>query len=283
MATRQLLGLRVELTFHWGFWVRAPFTSRYQETLTIPPPTTLIGALAEPLIHFGLLNGVKGEVVKTDLGVSSAAAILDSAIPAVSFYFNEKQAGFTYEDTNKYITLHYHQLVPEKDEKTGTLLGKRRYLPQYRMGALRVGKVSMPNGGGTACYIIDLNEARKLLVDNPEECFLKAASNITRVGSKESIVSVSRAEILPNLNVLKPPLEVRTKCYFPYKLAEASSEPREFYIEKFWRGGWSRKDKLIFEDYIIPGTRVPISTKPTNFKIVDGYVIMLRDEEVICF
>lgn len=276
MASHQLIGLRIEVTFHWGFWVRAPFTSRYQESLTIPPPTTLIGALAEPLIQLGFLKGVRGETIKTDLGVSSAASLLDSIIPTASFCFDGTQNGFAYEDINRYITLHYQQKAKDPS-------GIRRYLPQYRTGALRVGKVSMPSGRGIACYIIDADAAHGIFSDDPERSLLQAAYNITRLGSKESIVSVESAEIIPNPTTLKPPLEIKTRYYFPYRLAEVTSEPSDFYIERFWRGGWSRRDKPEFEDYVIPGTRVPISSKTIRVRILRGYVVKLRDEEVLCF
>jgi CRISPR/Cas system-associated protein Cas5 (RAMP superfamily) len=51
---------------------------------------------------------------------------------------------------------------------------------------------------------------------------------------------------------------IETKFYFPSSAGRALSSP--FYTEVFWRRGWGRLDPPIFEEYVIPGSRTPISS-----------------------
>jgi CRISPR-associated protein Cas5 subtype I-A len=89
-----MIGLKVMLVFHWGFWVRAPYTSRYQSSLSIPPPTTLLGALVNPLISLGYVK-LDGEVVLLDDKQASPVAKFKDMIPTASFYYYNTNA-FSY-------------------------------------------------------------------------------------------------------------------------------------------------------------------------------------------
>jgi CRISPR-associated protein Cas5 subtype I-A len=285
MCSASLIGLRVEVTFHWGFWVRAPFTSKYQESLPIPPPTTLIGALVEPLLTLGYIEGVKGElIVKEEVGdrkkknLMSPIALFKDIIPSTSLYFKSKNVkGLRYEDINKYVTLHYHGIHREEP-------GKRRYAMEYRTGALHVGKVSFPSGEGTICYLINEGNAKKLMGMKWRDKVKSAAYNITRVGSKESIVNVERVDIIENVREIKIPSEIETKCYIPLKLIDQRSlEGAYYYIERFWIYGWSREEEATYEDFVIPGVRLPIYSDCIKVRLIDGKAYELCPKEVLCF
>jgi CRISPR-associated Cas5-like protein len=50
--------LSVRLSFHWGFWARPLFMSARQPTMTVPPPTVFVGALARGLAELLRARGV---------------------------------------------------------------------------------------------------------------------------------------------------------------------------------------------------------------------------------
>ncbi len=279
-----MIGLKVRLVFHWGFWVRVPYTSRYQSSLPIPPPTTLIGALVNPLISLGYFK-LDGEVVvlpKVRHNVKKGRELKEIASPAVefidmiptaSFYFNDTNA-FLYSDINRYIGLHFQSTA--KDDG-----GIRRYRPEYRFMALKVGKVTAPSSRGVACYLIDTNHAERILGDDWKSVIQIAAYNINRIGSKESIVSIESVSVVENVNVIDASDKISTRCYIPLECVDESSLKGTYYIETFWNGGWSMGKGAEYKDYIIPGSRSPIYTKPIEFTLKKGKAFELDKEEVL--
>ena len=277
-----MIGLRVEIVFHWGFWIRAPYTSRYQSSLSLPPPTTLIGALVNPLISLGYIrsDGTEFyEVVLSDGRQASPVIEFKDMIPTVSFYYKSINA-YSYSDINRYIGLHYQSRAREKErEKTA---GGRRYLPEYRFMGLKVGKVTSPSSRGVACYLINEEEASDRLGYNWKDIIQIAAYNINRIGSKESIVSVDSVSLVDGVKVINAPADkMRTRCYIPLRCTDESSVREHYYIETFWKEGWSEDKGAEYEDYLIPGSRSPISTKPIEFTLKEGKAYELDEEEVL--
>jgi len=288
-----MIGLKVKLTFHWGFWVRAPYTSRYQSALPIPPPTTLIGALVNPLISLGyakldgevvLLSDDKQNVKKRKKSLNSIASPIvnfTDMIPTASFYYYDNTTAYSYSDINRYIGLLYQSKTKEKEEEKA--LGGRRYLPEYRFMGLKVGKVISPSSRCVACYLINEGEASRILGYNWKDIIQIAAYNINRIGSKESIVSVDSVSLVDDVKVTNPPTKIRTKCYIPLRCVDESllEEHYHYYIETFWNGGWSKDKGAEYEDYLIPGSRSPISTKPIELTLNEGKAYELGEEEIL--
>jgi len=110
--------LRVEGELHWGFWSRFPETSKMQSSFSIFPPTTLIGAIASAIFNLGILKSV-GEVYVENKKYVSPAVMVKDFFLSVSAYFKPNVKGFSIEDINKYITLHFQasaanlQISPE--------------------------------------------------------------------------------------------------------------------------------------------------------------------------
>jgi CRISPR-associated protein Cas5 subtype I-A len=272
-----MIGLKVMLVFHWGFWVRAPYTSRYQSSLSIPPPTTLIGALVNPLISLGYVK-LDGEVVLLDDKQASPVAKFKDMIPTASFYYYNTNA-FSYSDINRYIGLPYQSKTKEKEEEKA--VGGRRYLQKFRFSAIKVGKVTAPSSKGVACYLIDEDYAEKILGSDWKHIIQIAAYNINRIGSKESIVSIDSVSIIEDVKMINAPSNIRTRCYIPLRCIDETQLKGTYYIETFWDGGWSRDEELKYEDYIIPGNRSPISTKPVEVTLKNGKAFELDKEEVL--
>jgi len=272
-----MIGLKVMLVFHWGFWVRAPYTSRYQSSLSIPPPTTLIGALVNPLISLGYVK-LDGEVVLLDDKQASPVAKFKDMIPTASFYYYNTNA-FSYSDINRYIGLPYQSKTKEKEEEKA--VGGRRYLQKFRFSAIKVGKVTAPSSKGVACYLIDEDYVEKILGSDWKHIIQIAAYNINRIGSKESIVSIDSVSIIEDVKMINAPSNIRTRCYIPLRCIDETQLKGTYYIETFWDGGWSRDEELKYEDYIIPGNRSPISTKPVEVTLKNGKAFELDKEEVL--
>jgi CRISPR-associated protein Cas5 subtype I-A len=272
-----MIGLKVMLVFHWGFWVRAPYTSRYQSSLSIPPPTTLLGALVNPLISLGYVK-LDGEVVLLDDKQASPVAKFKDMIPTASFYYYNTNA-FSYSDINRYIGLHFQSRTKDKEEEKA--VGGRRYLQKFRFSAIKVGKVTAPSSKGVACYLIDEDYAEKILGSDWKHIIQIAAYNINRIGSKESIVSIDSVSIIEDVKMINAPSNIRTRCYIPLRCIDETQLKGTYYIETFWDGGWSRDEELKYEDYIIPGNRSPISTKPIEVTLKNGKAFELDKEEVL--
>lgn len=275
-----MIGLRIEVIFHWGFWTRTPNTSRYQPSLSIPPPTTLLGALVNPIISLNL-SKINGEVILNDRKPSSPVIEFIDMIAASSFYYYNSQYAFIYDDINKYITLHFQTKTKDKPEEKDA--GGRRYLLKYRSGALKVGKVVAPSSKGVVCYLIDEDKAEKLLGNDWKKSIQIAAYNINRIGSKESIVSVESVKMIEDIKSISTPSKVRTKCYIPLKYVDVTQLKDQYYVERFWSGGWSRGADASreHEDYIIPGTRMPISSKPIEVSLTDCRAYKIEQDEVL--
>ncbi|MEM0172099.1 MAG: type I-A CRISPR-associated protein Cas5a [Thermoproteota archaeon] len=263
-----MLGIRVEGRFHWGFWVRIPNTSKVQSSLTIPPPTTLIGSLAYPLFRsipeFGEVRPKvrESKTHKKEEGILSSTYLLNEAVISCSIYLLD--SAFPLEDVSKYNTL----LFQRKE---------RRYLLRYRSGILTSGKILYPDGRVVIAYLLNPEKLSVLLKNGFKEKIENAAWQISRVGSKESIFSVDNVEIFDEVPPVKGTVE--TKFYFPATAGEVG-EMDLYYRDNFWKGGWGNLDELEFVEYIIPGKKLPIESRSIKVdKVEEAY--KFRDEEVI--
>lgn len=274
-----MLALTVKARYHWGFWVRAPGTSKFQATLPVPPPTTIIGAIAYPLAKRGALSlqGVRreGEVVlDPKLGLMSPAGLLEKYVYATASLDTDQSLGYMWDDLNKFVTILFQETTKSTDEEKA--VGGRRYLMKYRTGALPAGKVYYPSGRISMVMLVD-EGVREIISGRLEDELRMAAWQITRVGSKESIVSVEEVQ----LSEAKPIGErrVRTRYYFPARLGEAEGR---FFRESFWSGGWGRSVAMRREEYIIPGSRIPLKSEEVEVTLTgEGRAFKVNGEVVV--
>ncbi|MEM3449915.1 MAG: type I-A CRISPR-associated protein Cas5a [Nitrososphaerota archaeon] len=266
-----MIGIRVEGRFHWGFWVRIPNTSKVQSSLTIPPPTTLIGSLACPLFK-GIpeLGEVRPKVKESKAhkkkeGIQSSAYLLNEAVIGCSVYLMDR--AFLLEDVSKYNTLLFQRTAEE-----------RRYLPKYRSGIITCGKILYPDGRVVIAYLLNPEKLSALLKNGFKEKIEDAAWQISRIGSKESIFSVDNVEIFDKVPLVKG--TVKTKFYFPANVGKIKEEINPYYRDNFWKEGWGNLDELEFIEYIIPGRKLPVESCSIKVdEVKEAY--RFRDEEVI--
>ena len=263
-----ILGLIIKAEYHWGYWIRVPYSSKLQSSLPLPPPTTLLGALASSLVRGGFLKGpdggkLFGEMLVTSIKVGrrervdfrSPASLLDDALITASAALSDKRYAFITDDINKYVTLLFQAKTME--EVDGERV-PRRYLPKYKAGAIYCGKVYYPSGPIEAAYLFDFAKLEKVIDGDPAHALEMAAWNINRIGSKESLATIRKVSCmeLSKSDISKGVVE--TKFYFPSSAGKVLVGL--FYTEVFWRRGWGRHDPPIFEEYVIPGSRTPISS-----------------------
>jgi len=273
-----MIGLRLEARYHWGYWIRTPYTSKYQCSLLIPPPTTLIGALCCSLIREGVLryNGTRfcGEVLveKRRSGgkrLVSPSILLERALIAASAYL--KGRGVSYDDVGKYVTVLYQARTRfEEEEKE---VGGRRYLMKYRSGAIQTGKIYYPSGEIVVLYVFDEEKIKNLVDGDPASALEEAGWRITRIGSKESIVSILDVKVVDTEFLDED--TVRTKYYFPTDAAKRVNG--SYYTETFWSGGWGRDVRAEYREFIVPGRRIPISSEEIEVEPL-GKVIRVGNE-----
>jgi CRISPR-associated protein Cas5a/b/c len=185
-----------KVRLHWGFIVRVKGATAAQPALVLPPPTTVVGAFAYPLARLlGLRDeppsarkGAKKPVI-TDVfecflkATRGASAGLDPMSPTglSSYMETTRIMGFVY--------------------KTGGQVNKVLKEPIYKsistiMPVQPLGATYSPGGVVHIGALIDVEDLARCLgvgVDDVEDAAVKACHGVSRLGSKEGVVSVLEA------------------------------------------------------------------------------------------
>jgi CRISPR-associated protein Cas5a/b/c len=252
--------LIVEFEPVWGYSIKRQMISKAQFSLSIPPPTSLIGAITYGLGK--LLSEGEIKVDKNQKIRSLAYYFFDIFLFASAFITD---FGMEWTDINRYQILQFQR--PE-----------RRYEEEYRFGAVPAGKIYV-NGKIIAVYVIDEENAIKKIGTDYEKKLLMSSYMINRIGNKESIVSVNKAEFAK--------LEYSenktfcTKFYHPLKAIKSVSLCREknefmmsFFKEYFWNeSGYEWGGDVKFEEYLIPADRAPLRFRWINITANDDYKV----------
>ncbi|MEJ5292440.1 MAG: type I-A CRISPR-associated protein Cas5a [Candidatus Methanosuratincola sp.] len=267
---RRILGIRIEGEYHWGYWVRVPGTSKQQSAFPLPPPTTLVGALSFPLARDGALKETSTEgrfagetlidIKNKNLNPRSAAAVFQGAVLGAAISLSDR--AIMWEDINKYTTLHFQTTTKDKAEEKAA--GGRRYLDKYKTGAIISGKVFYPKGKATLFYVIDEDAVARAIHPPWERRLEEACWGISRIGSKESIFSVSKVKFFDLSKTERE--KVKTKLYFPAGAGEVDFGEK-FYKLTFWSGGWGKGERPVFSEYIVPGDRSLIVSEAISVQV----------------
>lgn len=196
MTKTEYIALRVEGEFHWGFSVRYSGPSAAAQSYPVPPPTTLLGALAR-----GLANS---EAIWRNGSLWSSTIILLDYAKAVTFRYMKCSSHIValpapYTDLIRLFRAPYIRKDHRRPEERDRWFGVAGF-----------GKIYAPITAFEIVYIFD----KGVLKSFPEEKLLHAALSITNLGSKESLVSIQRAE----LGIAQETRSeyVITEFYFPY-------------------------------------------------------------------
>lgn len=252
------MAIRVKGRLHWGFCVKGIAVSKRQYSLKTIPPTTLIGAISYPLSTFYHRDS------ETIISLSNGRYTLSSSTNVFYKMFRLATISFNgygkyVEDMNQYILLHFQTLIKEDGEV-------RRYRMKYRRGRMVVGRVYMPNGEFDIVYVVDDDKAKDVLGEGFLDALYKSAWNITRLGSKESLVSIDDVKIYRDI-IRRDGGIYTTRFYFPLTSIRGAPRNGVFYLEKFWVGGYSRGEEIKYIEYIIPGTPDPVRSMDVEVEV----------------
>lgn len=202
--------LKIRFKFSWGFSVRLPGTSASEPTLKLPPPTTLIGALAKGLAH--TLN--LPEVIIHKSYMVSTAEILNEVIKSAHLTLlvggGKSPLWSIISDVTRMQALQYLQPKYWNSEYIDTWFGVHS-----------VGKVYIPSALAEIVYIIDKSKAVDILGEDWNSVLLKSAFSMTAIGVKESIISIDDIEIAP-IRCTQTQGYVTSRYYFPMEAVDPS-------------------------------------------------------------
>lgn len=267
-----LEALVVRARFLWGFSVKRPSVSKAQPSYSTIPPTTLMGALSAPI---SMSRGYGEVLQQSDKIYSASHSVLDFVVTA-SIAFDEKRrgvpTGIYWEDLNRYA-IHQFQRAERRSER------------KYMFGAIGVGKIYAPHASARIVYVIDADRARRSLGPGWRNDLVIYAYQITRVGSKESLVAVEDAR----LSTLKPvgrefctslyqPLEHLERWEIPYNpdipyyvKCPGREGVADAYVETFWEESFEFGVKPSERLYLVPGTKNPVTSSEIMVRVRQGY------------
>ena len=223
--------LRADIVFHWGFWARAMTMSARQPTMAMPPPTTLMGALARGALNVLRPMGKAPTTEIDDPGKYRATLVADLA-RCVTAIGVRVVNGATRVNMDKTRLLQAPYIRQENLAD-----------PNQWRGIRDVGKAYSPATQAEATWVIDADCAEKLGLS--KHLLTASALSITRIGPVEALVTPIRAETIPVENCEKPTREeLRTPCpYFPAP-HNGKTPPMGWVITEFldWRDEktWTR-------------------------------------------
>lgn len=274
----RLFLLKVKLELSWGFSVRLPGTSASEPTLKLPPPTTLIGALARGLAYtLGLpevyIDG--RDLISTTERLNET---IKSAHLAISANTEKKPIWSVVHDIIRMQALQYMQPKYWKPDQKDTWFGIHA-----------VGRVYMPSTPLEVTYVIDGKKANETLKKEWKRVLVKSAFSMTAIGVKESIVSIDDVTLEPVTHILEGGEEVCSRYYFPSKTVNPM-DLRILRVNLMEDEYWDPKDRrtrtldpkgtMIAKriTYIIPIGKV--ISKPITQKESQTFKFRLSDEGV---
>lgn len=198
--------LLVEIVFSWGFMVHNPHASGPKHALPYPPPSTLIGALANPYAR----SKKNTETLLINGEFYSPATQLIPDIVSYSVLGYTDGYAVVHEDLNRSVIYPYIKPVHREKEEN--------WFAVYSVGKTFV------QGRAVIAYIVDKNHVDELS---------RIAWSIHRIGSKEGLVAVK------NITAIKEPEAmdlhaVETIFPAPVSIAECMDRSRCEKIE-FWK------------------------------------------------
>ena len=248
----------------WGWSVRVPYTSVGGASYPLPPPTTVVGALAEPLaelLGWPEVDVAQGEVrgrrrTRRVTSVRSAAARLAEHILAVGAGLASGAVIVTY-DLVRTENVPYLKTAHQRD-------------PSQWFSVNAFGLAYSP--GSRLCLALVFKDTITSIAG--EDTLLKAAWSVTRIGSKEGLVSVEYASVSKRIEAVSG---TPSMLYGPCSMAEESAPSvraaRPTSINAWAAGVVDEMDVCLALEEQIPGVYTP---RAIVFR--EGYKIILKEQ-----
>lgn len=238
-----MISVYFSATPSWGIIVREPNVTASQPSLQVPPPTTLLGALA-----YGIAKalGIGYETKASAKGRKAEITNLPEAIYPSLLYAGASLGPYTlHADINRYIIRTF-----QKESR------ERREDPNYQFGALPVGKTYV-SGEIRAVLAFDerkLTEAIEgyagVKVKDLVDLLRASASYITRLGSKEGIIAVNEVDVGEPKPLSSPDFESSLYQYADRvkikDVPECQLALGKYLTVRAWKGGFVAQGEPIY-------------------------------------
>jgi len=261
------------LKIHWGFSVRLKGATAAQPSLPLLPPTTILGAFAQPLLKLldiGYAHPIKYD--KKDWGsvvTPSFKCFLSSALGAAMALDPASMVGISnYAEITRIIGLPY---------KTGGQVASAVKEPIYKsistiMPVQAMGSSYSP--GALICIgaVLDIDKLSKCLdvdVKDVEDVGLQSCYSVTTLGSKEGIVSVIKAHYDEPLTYDG---EINTIAYVPER-SVITLFPERFMKISLWDLNYKTKNFLVPVKWYLSASLItpPPDDDVKTLKILPGF------------
>jgi len=251
----------------WGFSIKYPTQTAAQDSIPLPPPTTVLGALAVQYAKYNKLPEISR--VGTKL-YSTAAKLLTDRIVRYCTSGIKYPSVAKYNDINRSIMLMYQRHKEFKYHFAAQAMGKTYTL--------------IPTNYMLLAYIVE---------DNYVELITKIAWGISSVGSREGLVSVTDVTSYDLKNITKGVID--THFITPSNIAECVKDCTEVELcvltpESYLAGDICRSDKFLIpvhggiRDVFGGSMRVKVTNNAMVFEVPldnDEYTHIILPKEVI--
>jgi len=233
--------LSVRFSFHWGFWARPLILSARQPTMTVPPPTAFVGALARGLAELLRARGVWVPEYRRAEGRYHVPLALGLGRCVERVYFRLIRGGVSAAvDKTRVFQGPYIRLENLRD-------------PSQRFAVRDLGKAYAPGAEAEFAALVregcEIREGdARIALD--ASGLVAAAHAVTRLGPAEGVVAVADAAAVRwedcgevrDVKILDMPCP-----YFPWGGGEL---PPPWRVEKFidWRDPRAWSDERVAID-----------------------------------
>ena len=260
MSNKQFFTLKVEAALHWGLAPRITPYSKARKALKLPPPTTLIGALAYPYTRYKRLP----ENISPTL---SSATLLSKIIVSAHAFLNA--AATIYGDINRVYW--YHKAKGQA--KTDAVALEKIYLTP--LGKMRYPILNI-------VYVIDPDRAEELLGFWWSETLEALAWSITRIGNREATVSTLSVE--PETVTPEKAGEIETRYYIPSNVVK-SIKSGEYTLQEYVPptveiGDYANVERL---PYIIPYSFLEGKPTRVSLELKEEAIVLRVGQDKIAF
>lgn len=248
-----MFSVLLRVTFAWGYSIKIPKEAKAQAALTLPPPTTIIGAVTRGLA----VEEHRGEIVEKNGKLVSAAAEYLEIFKSASAFVDARPIRSKEAALGKYsedpIRYQIHQF--QRPARRGEL--------KYRYNIVQAGKIYSPSASLVLGLLGDEKNAEKKLGSEWRRKIEKACYSVTCLGAKESIVSVE--DVVVDSFPRQLTGDFQTRFYHPRNVVKevVKVEPTLWalggtYVERFWRWEYKWGEEPLLEEYLVPGNREPV-------------------------
>lgn len=266
MSVRLVL---VKAKVFWGYSIKYPSQSAAQDSSPLPPPTTVLGALATPYAKYVKLPETSRIGAKT---YSTAVKLLVNGVVKYCTSGITDPLAAKYSDIARNIMLIY----------------QRHKEREYHFAAQAMGKVyaPLPRDGLRSKLLLAY-----VVSDKYVELITKLAWGITSVGSKEGLVSVDEVTA-HDLKIVESRGVVETPFITPTSIAECNAGCTEVELcslnaESYSAGEVCKTDRFLIPTYpavknlfggymkVNVGSNAAVAVLPLDYGVT--YIVMPKE------